>query len=213
NDDIGDGAAIAGSKIDPDFVGHNIITAGTLTAGSSTITGTLAISGQTTINSGATSTTLPIDRGAANQVLTTDGSGTASWTTPVAAITGTTGSIFFAGDAGAGIGPPTENNSNLFWDNVAFSGNGALGIGTTTPTSTLHTGGSFSTNIRNQDIGIVTVLENDHTIIISGPIIQIDLPPADASSLGRIYIIKNITGNPLLPISDYRDSDGVITPG
>src|SRR5690606_16382715 len=191
NDDIGDGAAIAGSKIDPDFVGHNIITAGTLTAGSSTITGTLAISGQTTINSGATSTTLPIDRGAANQVLTTDGSGTASWTTPVAAITGTTGSIFFAGDAGAGIGPPTENNSNLFWDNVAFSGNGALGIGTTTPTSTLHTGGSFSTSIIRTTADLI-LNDTHHTVILGGNH-SIALPTAGTCT-GRIYIIKNTTG-------------------
>ncbi len=47
-----------------------------------TTTGNLNISGVTTINNGANSTTLPTDRGTADQVLTTDGAGNATWQAP-----------------------------------------------------------------------------------------------------------------------------------
>ena len=70
--DVATGAAIAGSKINPVFT-DNVST-----------TGTLAVTGQTTINTGANSTTLPTDRGTANQVLTTNGAGAATWQTPTA---------------------------------------------------------------------------------------------------------------------------------
>ena len=47
--------------------------------------------------------------------------------------TGATGSVFFASDNGF----PTENNAELFWDNV----NNRLGIGTNSPASTLEVNG------------------------------------------------------------------------
>ncbi|KQC29732.1 hypothetical protein AAY42_07395 [Flagellimonas eckloniae] len=49
-------------------------------------------------------------------------------------INGTLGSIFFSDGAGSLL----ENNTNLFWDNTFDSGNGALGLGTTTPQTKLH---------------------------------------------------------------------------
>ena len=84
NADVNASAAIEGIKIDPDFGAQNITTTGTLGAGNTTISGTLAVTGQTTINTGANSTTLPTDRGTANQVLTTNGAGAATWQTPTA---------------------------------------------------------------------------------------------------------------------------------
>ena len=79
NVDVDPTAAIAGSKITPDFNAQNVVTTGTLAAGSTTITGSLNVSGTTTINTGVNSTALPTGRGIANQVLTTDGAGTATW--------------------------------------------------------------------------------------------------------------------------------------
>ncbi|MCK0158708.1 hypothetical protein MWU65_16065, partial [Cellulophaga sp. F20128] len=82
NVDVDPTAAIAGSKITPDFNAQNVVTTGTLAAGSTTITGSLNVSGTTTINTGVNSTALPTGRGIANQVLTTDGAGTAIWQAP-----------------------------------------------------------------------------------------------------------------------------------
>ena len=94
--------------------------------------------------------TLPADDGTSNQVLTTDGSGGLSWTTPAAPTSGT----FRANDGTAAI--PTfsflnDTNTGLYLngtDMLGFSTGGShrmtlnasgyLGIGTTLPTNVLH---------------------------------------------------------------------------
>lgn len=146
--DVSGSAAIAGTKINPNFGTQNISTtgtlgagnttiAGTLGAGNTTITGTLAVTGQTTINSGAAgATTLPTNAGTANQVLTTNGAGAATWEAPTTGIpTGTVGSIFFSD----GAGNLAQNNSQLFWD----TGNNRLGIGTNSPDSKFQVTGEI----------------------------------------------------------------------
>lgn len=81
--------------------------------------------------------TLPPDDGDASEVLTTNGSGVLSWEAPAAggmsiggAVTsGTAGSILFVG-----TGPVlAQDNAEFFWDAT----NDRLGLGTTTPNTTL----------------------------------------------------------------------------
>ena len=93
--------------------------------------------------------TLPTSDGSASQVLQTDGSGTVSWATVSggggisigdAVGSGTAGSILFV-DASGNL---AQDNTQLFWDDT----NNRLGIGTTTPSHTLH--------VRNQAAGAST---------------------------------------------------------
>ncbi|SNZ01890.1 hypothetical protein SAMN06265377_3741 [Flagellimonas pacifica] len=85
--DVSPTAAIAGTKIDPDFGTLNIATTGTLAAGNTTITGTVSTTGTATVGA----YTLAATDGTNGQVLTTDGAGNASWqnTSPVAVQTTT----------------------------------------------------------------------------------------------------------------------------
>ncbi|SFW68204.1 beta strand repeat-containing protein [Cellulophaga fucicola] len=90
-----------------------------------------------------------------------------------------------------------------------------VGIGTTSPNSTLHTGGSLATAILTTT-GNLTLSDIHHTIII-GSDGTIALPAASTCQ-GRIYIIKNpdtatITASPdysvtFTPGSSYLDSMG-----
>ncbi|ADY28444.1 hypothetical protein Celly_0609 [Cellulophaga lytica DSM 7489] len=90
-----------------------------------------------------------------------------------------------------------------------------VGIGITSPNSTLHTGGSLATAIDDAS-GIIALGETQHTIIITGNS-TITLPAANTCQ-GRIYIIKNpdtlaIPASPdysvtFTPGSSYLDSMG-----
>ncbi|SHJ17836.1 hypothetical protein SAMN04487911_11316 [Arenibacter nanhaiticus] len=274
--DISPSAAIQGTKIDPNFGALPVSTTGTLASGNTTVNGTLEIVGQTTINNGPASTTLPTDRGIANQVLTTDGAGTATWASPTTTIAGTSGSIFFASDDGSGSGSPIENNSEIFWDatdnrlgvgtsspshklqvvgairgSAILNANGTsslpsyrfaedlstgmyrsagpigwlrfatnnneaitidpnqrVGIGSPTPNSTLHTGGSFATNIRIDNSITVVITDSDHTVIVNTGVTTIQLPTPSSDNIGRIYIIKNISSINI-SITDYLNSNGL----
>ncbi|MDV7141004.1 hypothetical protein R3X28_19130, partial [Maribacter sp. TH_r10] len=75
-----------------------------------------------------------------------------------------------------------------------------VGVGTTAPNSTLHTGGSFATAI-NRLSGTFSLDETHHTIIIIGDS-NITLPDA-ATSIGRIYIIKNPDTSAIGDSPDY----------
>ena len=87
-------------------------------------------------------------------------------------------------------------------DQLAFSTSGTealridpnqnVGVGTTTPTSTLHARGSFAANIRSDPGATVLPAADDYTIIMTFAT-AVNLPAADATNLGRIYILKNAT--------------------
>ena len=109
----------------------NVITNGTLTvAGATTLSSTLGVTGQTTINVGANSSTLPTTRGTAGQALTTDGAGTLSWSGSAGDINGA-----WAGGAGQPGGTCNGrllNNSTLCAINLSLNRGGAnVGDGTT----------------------------------------------------------------------------------
>ncbi|MGJ8732757.1 MAG: beta strand repeat-containing protein [Cellulophaga sp.] len=132
NADINTAAAIDGSKINPNFGAQNISTTGTLATGNATVTGTLDITGQTTINTGANSTTLPLIRGNDGQVLTTDGAGAATWKNPTTGIpTSTPGAIFFSDGTGTleEMRNAADTRLDVIWDDT----NKRLGIGTDSP--------------------------------------------------------------------------------
>ena len=90
-------------------------------------------------------TTAKITPGANNQSLITDNTGTVTWVNSnTLHHTGTTGSLFFANTDGT----PTENNTELFWDNS----NNRLGIGTNSPTDELQVIGQVrATSFANDD--------------------------------------------------------------
>lgn len=85
----------------------------------------------------------------------------------------------------------TQNNSAFFWDAT----NNRLGVGTSTPNSTVSVNGSFGTKI----VTIATnynVLATDHTIIAkpTSSNITITLPTA-ANASGRVYVVKRYSTN------------------
>ncbi|WP_421811173.1 hypothetical protein [Flagellimonas sp.] len=107
-------------------------------------------------------------------------------------------------------GANTDRNYDINSGTLSFT-NGSVGVGTTNPpTSTLQTGGSFSAPIRSENAGVVTVTENDYTVIISGTVTDVEIPDPNGIA-GRIYRIKNIiTGN--IPSSrPYFDLSGAGT--
>lgn len=71
---------------------------------------------------------------------------------------------------------------------VRIDANQNVGVGTTTPTSKLETGGSFATAI-DTVAGSITLNEDHHTIIHNG-VGTITLPAANICK-GRVYVIKN----------------------
>ncbi len=97
--------------------------------------------------------TLPADGGAASQVLTTDGSGALSWTTPTGNITAvgsmTSGDAFADATAddnwlglGASAGRIEFDDQTMDEINIL---NANVGIGTSAPVAPLHVGGEVST--------------------------------------------------------------------
>ena len=82
------------------------------------------------------------------QVLTTI-TGNVQWADPASAITGTAGSIFFAGDDGGGTGEPTENNAQLYWDGANMS----IGLVSRPLTNKLSVDGSTRTSGLNNSPG------------------------------------------------------------
>jgi hypothetical protein len=97
NADVKSDAAIAGTKINPDFDDQNVKTTGSISGGDITVgkgknvklkdadgSNTIALKAPATVNTDIT-LTLPNSAGNAGQVLQTDGNGALSWTSPSAA--------------------------------------------------------------------------------------------------------------------------------
>lgn len=77
-------------------------------------------------------------------------------------------------------------------DRVIVSANGNVGVGTTTPNSTLSIDGSFSTKVTVVTSSIT--LDETHQTILANTTsnLSINLPNPSSSNIGRIYTIKNI---------------------
>jgi hypothetical protein len=76
---------------------------------------------------------------------------------------------------------------------MALTNGGNVGIGTTTPASTLEVNGSVATAITTKTT-TYTATASDHTIVCNNAgAITINLPAAAGCS-GRIYVIKKISG-------------------
>ncbi|PRX53045.1 hypothetical protein [Flagellimonas meridianipacifica] len=214
--DVNAAAAIEGTKINPNFGAQNIATTGTLAAGNTTVTGTLSSTGITTI--GANSIT-NVD-GTNGQVLTTDGAGNATWQNPSPLAVATTtaidgnglaatpldladnavtsakildGEIVDADVNAAAAIEGTKINPNFGAQNIATTG--TLAAGNTT------VNGSLRVNIREDNNLSVTILDSDYTVIVDNAT-DIDLPAANATNRGRIYVIKNLTGVTISMSSD-----------
>jgi len=104
-------------------------------------------------------------------------------------------------------------------DAIRITNTQMVGIGTTSPTSTLDTAGSFSSNIRT-DTGatIVTIADDDYTVIVTAAGL-VNLPAAAAGNQGRIYVIKNMRGSditlglPFVNLDGSNTTDTILLPG
>lgn len=85
-----------------------------------------------------------------------------------------------------------------------FNLSAQVGVGTTTPVSTLDINGSLSANITTTS-GNLTLNDTHHTIVLGGNH-NITLPAANTCT-GRIYIVKNPTTN-TPTITSYQDLAG-----
>ena len=87
-----------------------------------------------------------------------------------------------------------QQADKLFWDNA----NDRLGVGTNTPTSTLHAGGSFAANVTVLAPGNVTLNETHNVVVFrraSGSGNMTVTLPASSTCLGREYtIVREYTG-------------------
>jgi len=86
-----------------------------------------------------------------------------------------------AGSSGTADNNPTEK--------VTILGSGNVGIGQTTPTSTLHVNGSLATVISLKTANY-TLTASDHTVIFDGTTLTATLPAASTCS-GREYVLVN----------------------
>jgi hypothetical protein len=70
---------------------------------------------------------------------------------------------------------------------------GKVGIGTGTPTSTLHNAGSLSVAFTAPQTVDYVVADNDHVVLVNpaGPL-TVTLPDP-ATAAGRVYVVKNIS--------------------
>lgn len=115
------------------------------------------------------------------------------------------------------------NNANLsFWtysnatrsnlvERMTILDGGNVGIGITTPTSTLHVQGSIAAPITT--VMIPTILTaSQYTVLVNSPIPTTISLPAAAGCNGRIYVIKNInTGVVTIDANGAETIDGVAT--
>jgi len=123
NADINATAAIAGTKIAPNFGAQNIVTTGTTSSGAATLS-SLTVPGSTTLNT--VPYTWPGAQGAASTMLTNNGSGGLSWaaggglTLPYTQGTGTPSTAFNITSSGSGrvasffISNPSNTNSAIY---------------------------------------------------------------------------------------------------
>ena len=112
----------------------------------------------------------------------------------------TTGTVFRAqsnSTAGTGLIVDADNTT---------------GIGTATPTSTLHVGGSVAMPIKTINTTPYNATESDYTILCNNGNMTINLPQASTVP-GRIYVIKRISalGTITLDPNGTELIDGILT--
>ena len=97
---------------------------------------------------------------------------------------------------------------------MRINGSGNVGIGTASPTSTLHNAGSIAMPITTKTADY-TAGASDYTILVSCSSANITITlPAVASYVGRIYNIKKIDATGYTVIIDGNSSetiDGALT--
>lgn len=91
-------------------------------------------------------------------------------------------------------------------DALTLNSDQNIGVGTTSPTSRLETGGSFATAI-DAVSGNITLDETHHTIINDG--YDVITLPAASTCKGRMYIIKNTSALGSTAISAFTTLLGV----
>ncbi|MCJ7465434.1 MAG: collagen-like protein, partial [Maribacter sp.] len=101
---------------------------------------------------------------------------------------------------------PETRTYNMNSQNLGFT-NGKVGIGNTTPNSTLALSGSFSAPIRSTSVS-TTLGVNDYTLIMTTVKDLIITLPAANSCIGRIYVLKNMGSGDNFTSVDYIKNDG-----
>lgn len=107
----------------------------------------------------------------------------------------TPGGLLFAEKTSDSPTEVKQDPTKLFWDNT----NDRLGVGTNTPTSTLHAGGSFAASVTVLAPGNVTLNETHNVVVFrrtSGNSVMTVTLPSAATCLGREYtIVREYTGS------------------
>lgn len=132
-------------------IGTGVLKFKGITSGSVTITPSDA--------AGVWTLTLPANDGSSGQYLQTDGSGVTSWQTVSSTPTITVGStVVTSGTSGAipfnSAGVYGEDATQLFWDNT----NNRLGVGTASPSKTLHVSAGSSDGVLITSSGVAAML-------------------------------------------------------
>ncbi|MFQ6615863.1 MAG: hypothetical protein ACE5HZ_03710 [Fidelibacterota bacterium] len=165
------------------------------------VSGTFGVSGATTL--GGVAYTWPSADGSGGQLLSTNGTGTLSWSTVSASPAGSDGQVQYNnGGSFGGAG-------SLYFDDT----NSRVGIGTTSPTSTFEISGSFATSAVTTTIGSYTISASDYLILVNNTTTTSVTLPTAVGIKGRRYIIKRIGATAAMYVNVYPSGTETIDGG